>query len=414
MLFKRSEMLRYQELKKLLYARFRHYRRNFMKKVISTLILLSMVLTMCVAANAVTATIKVMVNSKVVDFKGYNPYKSASGIMVPLSEAAKAAGATVDYVKTTNEAKITLGKTVLIFQAGRKSVLINGKSFSMNESAAGVKGKIYVPVRLLFEKMGGTVAFDSKTNTVIVTIKTVTPTPDTKSTPPQTPTGDNVNVAMPASLDFKPYIAELKPIDPDILKELQAYKDDKDGDLMHKINGIGINMYMTNEEVIKKVGVDVVKNRCIVAKSMLEVENNVDYRTINNDFIQKYRYYFTPLSESGEITTDVNLIKHRYDDIKKYKIVEKAEFFTDTSLNYESKNGENRVRGRLKFMFESIDPQYFKDHSLPTYELNKWYVSDIEMRIEIFLSKCWDLWLHSYYTYKDRVYLTDVKLSYDK
>ncbi len=399
-----------------------------MKKFIHVLIVLSIILVACItadaakvvnaadlnaanAANAANAVIKLKINNNFADLKGYNPYKCASGIMVPLAEASKAVGASVEYINSTKEAKVELNNIALVFQAGRKFVLVNGKSLAMGENAVNNKGKIYVPVKFLFEKLGGTVGWDNNANTVVISIKAQAAEDKTRNDAEPT---DNINVLMPASADFQPYIAELTPIPEDILAELKAYKDDKDGELKHRIDGVGINMYISNSESIERVGVEEIKRICIAAKSVLEVENSVDYRTLDNDFIQKYRYYFMPLSETGEVTTDVNLIAHRYEDIKKYKIIQKAEFFTDTSLYYLSKNGENRLRGRLKFMFESVDKQYFKDHSLPEYELNKWYDSDLEIQCEIFMSKYHDLWPHSYYTYDNRFYLNINKLSHDK
>jgi hypothetical protein len=390
-----------------------------MKKIIHVLIVLSIILATCISADAakvanaadtVNSAIKLKINNNVADLKGYNPYKSISGIMVPLAEAAKAVGASVEYISSTKEAKVELNNITLVFQAGCKFVLVNGKSLAMGENAVNNKGKIYVPVKFLYEKLGGTVGWDNKLNTVVVNIK-MTAEKTAKTDPVDS---SSVNVLMPATADFKPYIAELKPIPEDILAELKAYKDDKDGELIYKINGVGINKYISNTDLQIRVGFEELKRQCVAAKSMLEVENNVNYRTISNNFIQQYRYFFTPLSETGEVTTDINLIVHRYEDIKKYNIVQKAEFYTDPSLIYVNKNGETRIRGKLKFVFESVDKQYFKDHLLPEYELNKWYESDLEIEFGIFMSKYWDLWFHSYYTYMNRFYLNSSRLSYDK
>lgn len=384
-----------------------------MKKITIILVVLSMLLTVSItsnSANAANTTIKLKINGQIADLKGYDPYKSVSGVMVPLAEASKAVGASAEYIKSSKEARVKMNDTTLVFQAGRKYVLVNGKSLAMGENAVNIKGKIYVPGKFLYEKLGGTVGWDNKTNCVIVNMKLTSG----EIIKPAPAPSNSVNILMPASADFKPYIAELTPIPDDILAELKAYKDDKDGKLQHKINGVGINEYISNADLLQRVGVEQLKRQCIAAKSMLEIENNVDYRTIDNNFIQQYRYYFTPLSETGEITTDINLIVHRYEDIKKYKIVQKAEFYTDPSLIYVNKNGETRIRGKLNFMFESIDKQYFADHSLPQYELNKWYESDLETDFGIFMSKYSNLWPHSYYTYADRFYLNNNFLGYDR
>ncbi len=221
---------------------------------------------------------------------------------------------------------------------------------------------------------------------------------------------DAIDVAMPADKDFKPYIAELTPIDPEVLKELKGYKDNKDG-----LNDFGRNDYMTNEEVIDNLGIEKVTDRVITAKSFMEVENNVDYRTIDETFIQQYRYFFMPGSGmawkvNGKYYDTEEYIELRYNDVTKYKLIEKAEFLTDTSLRYCDKDGEARIRGRLKFMFESVDPQYFKDYGLQEYELNKWYYADVELNFVIFGSREPNKWPHSVDTYRKRVYLTDIIL----
>lgn len=391
-----------------------------MKKFIHVLIVLSMILATCITADAanvanaaVTANtaIKLKINNNVADLKGYNPYKSISGIMVPLAEASKAVGASVEYISSTKEAKVELNNTTLVFQAGRKFVLVNGKSLAMGENVVNNRGKIYVPVKVLFEKLGGTVGWDNKANTVVVSIKVQSE--NTAKTVRES--SDSVNISVPVSADFKPYIAEMSPIDPDILKELQAYRDDKDGELMYKKNGVGINFYMSNPEVIEKVGVGEVLEECKTIKSFMEMENNVDYRTIDTKFIEQYRYFIMPDSGlewniMGKKYDEEGYARLRYDDVKKYKIIEKAEFLTDISLNYSNKNGIDLTRGRLKFMFESVDPQYFKDYGLPQYELNKWYSADMEVQIGILFTGISDIWPHSYYTYVNRFYLTNTVL----
>lgn len=276
----------------------------------------------------------------------------------------------------------------------------------MGDNAVNINGKIYVPVRFIYEKLGGIVTWDAKTGTVLVTIKKAAAKPAIASTT------SGINIDMPESKVFKPYIAELSPIDPNILKELQAYKDDNDGELRYKKNGVGVNFYKTNEEVIASVGLDVVKEQCVFAKSMMEVENNVDYRTIGANFIQQYRYFFMPESGRSWTINGINYstedyIELRYNDIKKFKIIEKAEFYTDTSLVYDDKNSDNRIRGRLKFMFESVDPEYFKTYDLPTYELNKWYAADVEIIDVISFTHNDNRWPHSYYTYDNRVFIND-------
>lgn len=401
-----------------------------MKKFIRVLIVLSMILSTCITADAANmanaadtgnfvntvnkanAVIKLKINNNIADLKGYSPYKSVSGIMVPLAESSKAVGASVEYIGSTTEAKVKLNSITLVFQAGRKFVLVNGKSLAMGENAVNNKGKIYVPVRFLFEKLGGTVGWDDKANMVVVSIKTQAA--NTEKTDPVP--ADEASVSVPVSPDFKPYISEMSLIDSDVLKELQAYKDDKDGELKYiRSDGTGVNYYRTYAESITKLGIVKILERCQTIKSFMELENNVDYTTIDTKFIEQYRYFIMPDSDlnwtvRGQKYVEDAYAKRRYDDVKKYKIIEKAEFYTDTSLNYGSKNGLDLTRGRLKFMFESIDPQYFKDYGLPQYELKKWYNADIEVEVSILFTGGKYTWPHSYYSYCNRFYLTDTRL----
>ena len=102
-----------------------------MKKFLIVLVTLAMILTIGTidvqaaqnwdGLQSSTSTIitvedlKVKINNQAVDFNSFPPYRTVNGIMVPVAEAAKAAGASVEYIKITKEAKVKLNDTTLVF-----------------------------------------------------------------------------------------------------------------------------------------------------------------------------------------------------------------------------------------------------------------------------------------------------------
>jgi len=86
--------------------------------------------------------------------------------MVPLRFIAEAFGATVNYDATTKGITITLGDMNITMQIGNTTVMVNGKSYTIDAPPVIVKGRTFVPVRFVAEILGATVEYDATTRTV--------------------------------------------------------------------------------------------------------------------------------------------------------------------------------------------------------------------------------------------------------
>ncbi|HYE69232.1 MAG TPA: stalk domain-containing protein, partial [Anaerovoracaceae bacterium] len=88
-------------------------------------------------------------------------------ILVPLYETAYALGG---YVKQddNNEVTIILDAKILNLTIGSHRGLMDGEEFDLDVAPQIINGTIMVPVRLVFEKLGAEVSFDSITSLMTI------------------------------------------------------------------------------------------------------------------------------------------------------------------------------------------------------------------------------------------------------
>jgi hypothetical protein len=94
------------------------------------------------------------------------PFISGGRTMVPLRFIAEAFGATVNYDATTKGITITLGDMNITMQIGNTTVMVNGKSYTIDAPPVIVANRTFVPVRFVAEILGATVEYDATTRTV--------------------------------------------------------------------------------------------------------------------------------------------------------------------------------------------------------------------------------------------------------
>jgi len=301
----------------------------------------------------------------------------------PFRELCEKVGATVTYNEEMKAAEATLNGNTISFPVNKDYYSLNGVKMSMDGKTVGDPDtqRIYIPIRYAMEALGF----------------------DVKWLPGYS--YNIIRIANPAPSERE-----------DILLQLHAYPDNLQ--TYYKDN----SRYMPNSELMAKENENIniygpvaLQKKADLIKSFMEVENNVDYRTIDDKYINSYKFYFQPNGNDfyvyeleKELSTS-EYIQNRINDIKTYKIASKAEFITDKTLIYCSKDGERRVRGRLKIMFTSVDPKYFAKYKMKPLKLNKWYYMDVEIAFAYVAYDPYgkDKWEHSPETYTSLYKLTD-------
>lgn len=301
----------------------------------------------------------------------------------PFRELCEKVGATVTYNEKTKSAEATLNGNTVSFPVGKDYYYLNGVKMSMDGKTVGDPDtqRTYIPIRYAMEAFG----FDVKWLTGY--------------------SYNIIRIANPAPSERE-----------DILLQLHSYPDNL------QTYAYDDSSYISNEELMIRENEDInsfgpvaLQKQADLIKAFMEVENNVDYRTIDEKYIDSYKFFFQPNGRhfyipalDKELKTN-EYIQNRINDIKTYKIASKAEFITDKSLIYNSKDSELRVRGRLKIMFTSVDSKYFTKYKMKPLKLNKWYYMDVEVAFAYVGYDPYgkDKWKHNPETYWDSFKLTD-------
>jgi hypothetical protein len=97
------------------------------------------------------------------------PFISGGRTMVPLRFIAEAFGAEVKYDAVTKGITITMGEMVIAMQIGSQTVLVNGKTHTIDAPPVIVNTRTFVPVRFVAEILGAKVDYDQATRTVTIT-----------------------------------------------------------------------------------------------------------------------------------------------------------------------------------------------------------------------------------------------------
>lgn len=97
------------------------------------------------------------------------PFISGGRTMVPLRFISEALGAKVEWEQVTKGITITLGDTVIAMQVGSTTVMVNGKSYTIDAPPVIKNSRTFVPIRFISEILGAKVEWDANTRTVTIT-----------------------------------------------------------------------------------------------------------------------------------------------------------------------------------------------------------------------------------------------------
>lgn len=114
--------------------------------------------------------VTIIVNQKELDFyEGEfmgQPFVDENGrTLVPIRKSLESIGAKVSYNQGDFSAEITKGETVMRVQCGSNIKVVNGKASTMNTNTLLKEGRIYIPLRDVFETFGMEVKWSNTTKT---------------------------------------------------------------------------------------------------------------------------------------------------------------------------------------------------------------------------------------------------------
>lgn len=147
-----------------------------MKKILTAVALLSAIT--CGIAFATVQPQKeaqkplnVVVGGSPVTFNGAQPQVLMGRIVVPLRGIFEKIGAYVEYDPALHLITAHYQNQSIEIHMGNKIANVNGAEVLMEVPASIIEGSAMVPLRFLAESLGATVQFDQPTNTVAITAK---------------------------------------------------------------------------------------------------------------------------------------------------------------------------------------------------------------------------------------------------
>ncbi|UNK20787.1 copper amine oxidase N-terminal domain-containing protein [Paenibacillus sp. N3/727] len=137
------------------------------KMIMLVLVLILAVTAIPLGAFAANNDIKVTINGKQL-YIDVNPQSIDGRIFVPMRGIFEALGAEIKWDRVTQTVTGIKGETTVKLTINQKQAYINGKAVTLDASATIVKGSTLVPVRFVAESLGADVKWDASTSTVII------------------------------------------------------------------------------------------------------------------------------------------------------------------------------------------------------------------------------------------------------
>lgn len=124
--------------------------------------------TMLVATAIASAQIKVTVNEDPVGFDGMQPVSINGRVFVPLRGVFERMGAFVEWNAGTQTVTATRQNSTVKLQVGSNNAWVDGSSVAMDAPARLMSGRTMVPLRFLSEALGASVNWYAQTQTVAI------------------------------------------------------------------------------------------------------------------------------------------------------------------------------------------------------------------------------------------------------
>ncbi|HHV59194.1 MAG TPA: copper amine oxidase N-terminal domain-containing protein [Clostridiaceae bacterium] len=389
-----------------------------------------------VASEAYQAkyALKVTIDGEPLVFPDAQPFIDDNGrTLVPIRPIAEALGLSVGWDDSTKSVSL-IGKNTVSFAIGEKKVTVNGEVKLMDTAAVIVDNRTFVPLRFLAESMDTAIEWYAREKKVNLWIKgeiepVVLIEPEKEAERRKEiianlrKYGDNGVGSSTPIITYEDLPQEEIERRAGIIEELKRYPYLTTGVITHEdlLQRESAYWYLAEDnEMIK------------TATAFMELSNNVDYRTIDETFIEEYKTFFVPgnrlqwylpVEDHKWIYFDEKL-QRVYDDIKNNNVICKARFISDNTISYGGLGGST-VRGRLEVYFESATSEYLNSiegnmqiwtsdrdwyiNESRVLNTGRWYYCDIDIKFGYSLLGQRDLWGSTYYTYSRLQYLSEFK-----
>ena len=101
--------------------------------------------------------------------KGTTPLIVSGRTILPIRAVIEALGGTVDWIGAEQKVTVTLKDKKVELWIGKKTILVNGVSKTMDVVPQIIKGRTMLPVRFVAENLGAGVQWDGKTQEAYIT-----------------------------------------------------------------------------------------------------------------------------------------------------------------------------------------------------------------------------------------------------
>lgn len=148
--------------------------KKFMKRILSSVLVLTLVMAVSVSAMAATPAVSVVVDGNPISFTDAAPAIQDGHTMLPLTAVLTAMGGTTSWDAATSTVTATLDGATLKMAVGSTNATLtkNGATSKLTMSVApyvdSTSYRTYVPVRFATEAFGCNVGWDQASKTVII------------------------------------------------------------------------------------------------------------------------------------------------------------------------------------------------------------------------------------------------------
>ncbi|HEY3314927.1 MAG TPA: N-acetylmuramoyl-L-alanine amidase [Bacillota bacterium] len=147
-------------------SRLRHRLRRVIAAALSAL-MVAVILSSSSAIAAAAPKIKIVINGTVIP-SDTAPSVQSGRVLVPLRVISEYLGATVAYEAKTKTVTAALNGTTISLRLGEKKATVNKAVVSLEVAATAVSGHTIVPLRFIGQAFGASVNWDAKSNSVII------------------------------------------------------------------------------------------------------------------------------------------------------------------------------------------------------------------------------------------------------
>lgn len=141
-----------------------------MKKIISILLAISVIMSMCLCVSAETADkVTVTLDGNEIMFPDAQPFVDVRDrTLVPIRFVSEAMGANVDWENDTQTVVIQKENDTIRYTIGQPIAYLNGEMTSFDSFGILKEDRTFVPLRFISEMLACTVDWVKETNTVVI------------------------------------------------------------------------------------------------------------------------------------------------------------------------------------------------------------------------------------------------------